>query len=310
MTTARIEPIGVLGVVQTPFTTTDEIDGPSLERLVADALESEVDGFLVPAVASENAFLSHEEKIALATRVSQITAGSVPVFWGAGSFDADACVEIAQTAKRHEAAGLLVAVSPELFANQERIVPFFIRLSSQIGVPLMIQDWQPGGEGMRIEIIRELFEKVERFKYLKVETIPAGPKYTAVLEATNGKLHVSGGWAVQQMIEALDRGVHAMIPECSMIRIYKRIDMLHRSGRRGEAKNLFERLLPVLCFTNQQLDVSIRFFKQLLRRKGIFSTEHDRLKSPPFDAHSERIAEELIERVLALEEEIKREAPA
>ena len=171
----------------------------------------------------------------------------------------------------------------------------------------MIQDWDPGGQGMRIEVILELFEKIETFRYCKIETIPAGPKYTAVLEATGGRLHVSGGWAVTQMIEALDRGVHAMIPECGMIRIYRRIDRLYRGGNRKKAQDLFNRLVPVLAFTNQQLDVSIRFFKKLLRRKGIFRTETCRLQSPPFDAPMEKIAEELVDRVLDIENAVSTE---
>lgn len=37
-------------------------------------------------------------------------------------------------------------------------------------------------------------------------------RYTDALVATRGKLHVAGGWAVTQMIEALDRGVACMLP--------------------------------------------------------------------------------------------------
>ena len=302
---AVLTPIGILGVVQTPFTESGSVDLESLDRLVEDALEAGVDGFLVPAVASENASLTFDEKILVATRVQRIASARVPVVWGTGSFDPNLCVRIAEIAKEAGATACLVAISPELYREQSRIVPFFTDLSSRVDVPLMIQDWDPAGSGMKIDVILDLFEKVESFRYLKVETLPAGPKYTAVLEATGGRLHVSGGWAVQQTIEALDRGVHAMIPECSMIRIYKAIDRSYRSGNRERAKEIFNRLLPVLCFTNQQLDVSIRFFKRLLRRKGIFSTSITRLASPEFDRYSERIANELIEHVLQLETDLR-----
>jgi 4-hydroxy-tetrahydrodipicolinate synthase len=96
-----------------------------------------------------------------------------------------------------------------------------------------------------------------------------------------------------------------MIPECSMIRIYHRIDRLHRGGQREEAQGLFNRLLPVLAFTNQQLDISIRYFKKLLKRKGIFETEHCRVESPPLDSYATRIADELVDRVLEIEKELE-----
>src|SRR5690606_5662618 len=76
----------------------------------------------------------------------------------------------------------------------------------------MLQDWDFGGAGLPLDLIVHLFEEVPAFRCLKVEVVPAGVKYSAVLKATEGKLHVSGGWAVSQMIEALDRGVHAFMP--------------------------------------------------------------------------------------------------
>ena len=75
--------------------------------------------------------------------------------------------------------------------------------------------------------------------------MPAGVKYSEVLQATGGSLHVSGGWAVMQMIEALDRGVHALMP-MGMHELYVHIDRQH-------------------------LDISIRFFKRLLWRQGIYA---------------------------------------
>jgi len=54
--------------------------------------------------------------------------------------------------------------------------------------------------------------------------------------------------------------------------IYVRIDRLYRTGRRDEARRLFDCCLPVLAFSNQHLDLSIRFFKRLLWRQGLYVT--------------------------------------
>ena len=72
---------------------------------------------------------------------------------------------------------------------------------------LMLQDWDASGYGVPVAEIVQLFEEIEVFRCLKVEVVPAGVKYSEVLAATEGRLHVSGGWAVSQMIEGLDRGV-------------------------------------------------------------------------------------------------------
>ncbi len=294
-------PVGVMGVLQTPFLNNREIDWDSYERLVVDAMEAGIDGFLVPAIASENAWLTVDEKLLLARKVQDMVCARIPVFWATGSTDPAICQRVIREAEHQGATGCVVAVPPHLYPQRDLIPAFFKEVAQGMRICLMIQDWEPGGTGLALETIRTLRDSIPQFRAIKVETLPAGPKYSAILKEFGEQLHVSGGWAVQQYIEGLDRGVHAMIPECSMIRIYKRIDSLHRAGRREDAKDLFWRLLPVLAFTNQELDTSIRFFKRLLVSKGIFQTPVVRLQSPDFDTCSEHIAQELIAHVHEIE---------
>ncbi len=296
-------------MVQTPFLISGQIDDASLQCLVDEAVEAGAAGLLAPAVASENAWLSLEEKLHVAARVQE-AAGSLPVFWGVGSHEPAVIERIGLVARRQNAAGLLVAVPPELYRNQTQVVPYFTGIARQAAMPLMVQDLDFTGPGLELGVIEALFDTVPEVRYLKIETVPAGPKYSTVLTATAGKLHVSGGWAVPQLIEALDRGVHAMIPESSMVSIYVRIVELHRSGKRAEALQLFRRLLPVLAFANQDLATSIRFFKRLLVRKGIFATAICRLPAPEFDAYQLRAADELIDLVLSIETDISVEVSA
>ncbi len=133
-------------------------------------------------------------------------------------------------------------------------------------------------------LIAEAFERVPAFRCLKVEVVPAGPKYTAVLEATGGRLHVSGGWAADQMIEALDRGVDVFMPT-AMTGIYDKIFRAHEAGDRDTARRWFQRILPVLAFTRQHLDVSIHFYKRLYQHRGIFDTALTRQRTVGYDAY-------------------------
>ena len=137
-----------------------------------------------------------------------------------------------------------------------------------------------------------------------MESVPAGPKYTQVREACGEGFHISGGWAIAQMIEAMDRGVDALIPEASMTAVYSTIWELHHAGRREEAVRLFRQLLPVVAFTNQEIRLCIAFFKRLLVRKGIFTSETMRLPGFAWDGHSRRIADELIAHFLELEAQV------
>jgi len=89
-----------------------------------------------------------------------------------------------------------------------------------------------------------------------------------------------------------------------MEEIYVRIYSLFQGGDRESAKRLFYRLLPVLSFANQHLDISIHFFKHLLFEQGIYTTSHVRSPILRFDAYHERISHELIDYVLQLQREM------
>jgi dihydrodipicolinate synthase/N-acetylneuraminate lyase len=107
------------------------------------------------------------------------------------------------------------------------------------------------------------------------------------------------------MIEALDRGVHAFLPT-GLHELYVRIYRLYVQGRRREAETLFQRLLPILAFSNQHLDISVHFFKRLLHAEGTYATDRVRPPILPFDAVHRARADELIARARRLTAEATR----
>ena len=169
---------------------------------------------------------------------------------------------------------------------------------------IMLQDWDAKGYGLPDELICGLFEKVEAFRCLKIETVPAGIKYSRILELTNGQLNVSGGWAVSQMIEGLKRGVHAFMPT-AMHWIYVKIYRHFRNGEQDKAEELFQQIIPVLAFSNQHLDISIHFFKRLLFRQRIYPTNLVRKPILPFDQIHCEIADKLINKIIEIEYAIR-----
>lgn len=284
---------GIITVLNTPFTADDRIDTVSLRRNVRNALEAGVAGFLVPAMASEVGKLSEPERDQMLSAVLEETAGRAPVIGGASAATQEERIRYARRCVELGCAGVLVSLSYSDDAQYERE----LRGVAEVGPSfLMVQDWDFAGYGAPVPLIARLFEEVEAFRCLKVEVVPAGRKYSEVLEATGGRLHVSGGWAVMQIIEALDRGVHAFMPT-GMHAIYTQIFARYHRGDREGAAELFQSVLPVLAFSNQHLDISIHFFKRLLHAEGVYATPNVREPILPFDAYHERVAEEMIARV-------------
>lgn len=288
---------GIVTVLNTPFTADNHIDLDSLSAHVAYALEAGVAGFLVPALASEVGKLTLEERNAIVRRVVDEVDGRVPVIGGASAPTGEMRATLAARLTDLGCDGVLVQIPYQNDAQYEADV---LALANQKLGFLMLQDWDFGGYGLPTSLIARLFKDIDLFQSLKIEVVPAGVKYSEVLDATGGKLHLAGGWAVSQMIEALDRGVHAMMPT-GMHRVYVQIYSLYQAGKREQAIQLFQQIASVLAFSNQHLDISVHFFKRLLHRQHIYATPQVREPITAFDRFHARIADELIDRVIDIE---------
>lgn len=292
---------GIVTVLNTPFSANGEIDFSALQKNVEYALNAGVAGFLVSAMASEVYKLSEKERIEMVAAVLETTGNKVPVIAGAGETDLVKSKRLISEYIRLGCKNILFQIP---FQNENQFKNHFSELAATSPEMIMLQDWDASGYGLPDHLILELFETVEVFRCLKVETVPAGIKYSRILEMTTGQLNVSGGWAVSQMIEGLKRGVHAFMPT-GMHRIYCEIYRLWWAGKTDEAELLFGEILPVLAFSNQHLDISIHFFKRLLFKQGIYPTDLVRKPILPFDTIHREIADRHIQKIIELEEKIK-----
>ena len=294
---------GVVAIPQTPFDDHDRIDLGSFARGVADRLAAGVDGLLYPVVASEVSHLTSSEREAVTLAILEQAGGQVPVIIGASADDARTARSLAEFAMAHGAAGVLVQAPVALLRDEAATMAYFRTVCEAPIDMLMIQDLEWNGPGLPVSTIVRLFDELEPFRCIKVETVPAGSTYSAILEATHGRLNVSAGWAVPQLIEALDRGIHAVTPgglHWVIVEVVRR----YRAGDRAAARALFDRLLPILGWQNQHIDISNQFLKLLAVRQGIFAGGAVRQPVVPFDAYHRRIADELIEEAVVLHAEI------
>lgn len=286
---------GVVTVLNTPFTDTDDIDLPSLERNVLAALDAGVSGFLVPAMASEVGKLGHDERRQMVRAVVDAVGGRVPVIGGASAAAQADRLALTESWVRLGCDGVLVQMPYTDDATYERDTG---EIAARTPF-LMLQDWDFGGYGLPVPLVLRLADRLPSFQSIKIEVVPAGAKYTEIVAATEGRLHVAGGWAVMQFVEALDRGVHSFMPT-GLHEIYCAIYRHYQAGDRAAAQALFYRLMPVLAFSNQHLDISIHFFKRLLYRQGLYATARVRQPILPFDAYHARVADELIDYAITL----------
>lgn len=294
MTTSTL-PKGIVSLLETPFLDDGTIDCESLLALIEATIAAGINGLTGPLVASEVHALSLEEREEVIERSAVAIKGRVPYIVGASSDDIAIARHFARLAEQVGAAAYVVAVPNALYGHTDELLVFLRTITEASAAPLVLQDLQWNGPGLDLDTLRRLRDELPTLAGFKIETVPAGTKYTLVREAFGPGCYIAGGWAVTQLVEALDRGVDAMIPEASLARIYAAIIGAHFRGRRDEVVSLFRKLAPVLIFSNQELFLSIAFFKRLLHRKGILKSPFMRAPGFTWDRYNLKIADELIE---------------
>ena len=293
-------PNGIVTVLNTPFTQDGKLDLEGLARHVQYAISAGVDGFLVPAMAAEVSLLTRDERKAIVATVIETCEGKVPVIGGATAPRHER-LEIVDELLKQGCDGILSAIPYKDAASYRLEVEELARSGAEY---LMIQDWDALGYGVPVDLIALLAREIPTFRCNKLEVVRAGVKYTQVKEATAGQIQVAGGWAVMHLIDGLDRGVDMFMPT-GLHELYVCIINLYHEGQRDEAIRWFRRLLPILTFSNQHLDISICFFKRLLFRQGVFKTDSVRVSNRFWDKANQRQADALIDEALALIDEMR-----
>ena len=292
---------GMMPAMNTPFTEDDRVDLDGLQKHIDNAIEAGICGFLIPVVASEVNKLTFNERSRIIEAALEANNGRVPVIGGASALNKEDCLENVKNLLRYNLDCILANIP---YKNEEQYADYVYSIAALNPPMLMIQDYDIHGAGVPEPLILRLFEEVNCFRCIKVETQPAGPKYTTLLEATKNTLHVSGGWSVTQIIDAWDRGAHAMA-NTGLHEIYCKVYELHKKGQRDKAIALYEKMQPILAFSNQHVDISIHFFKHLLCRQGIFKTPKVRQPIINYDKYFSRIGDEMIEKALNIINDVK-----
>ena len=292
---------GIIPSLHTPFCRDNKVDILSLQKLIDHTIVSGCAGMLVGAVAGENASLSLDEKEIIINACVQHNNNRLPLIVSCSANNQYDRITLSRAAKVAGADWILCQTPNNLNGNE--LTECFNEIADAGPSNLMIQDLSWTDNGMNDEDILLLFENIKKFKGLKIEVLNSGPKYSRILKATDHKLHLSGGWAIMGMIEALNRGVHAFIPSTMEV-IYNQIYNLFIEKKINKARDLFSKILPILSFTHQHIDIAIKFSKMLRVREEIFTTDLCRSPISEFDIYQLEEANIHIEKVISLQNNI------
>lgn len=266
---------GIFVILQTPFDKEGQLDEESFRREIEFSIRAGAHGLVAPAVASEFYVLSDYERERIASILVQETKGRVPVIIGTTAASKEQAVIFARHAEEVGANGLMAMPPHVMKANRERIYEYYQALSRATTLPIMIQNAPPPlGSSLAPTFMTQMCGEIERVCYIKEETLPTGHYITAILKASQGAVAgVFGGASARWMLSELERGACGFMPACHFTDVYVQIWEMWQSGHSEKARNLFNKLLPLI---NLEAVLSVSLCKQILMRRGVFASANVR----------------------------------
>lgn len=293
------ELFGVVPIVPTPFTENEEIDESALRNLIDFAIAGGIKAVCLPAYASEFYKLTDEEKLQIVRVAVEHAAGRIKIVAQSNHPSLKVAIRLAQANVAAGADVVSLAV-PRIFSLPESSLKQYLSefLQSIPNTPVLIQDFNPGGASISVEFIKELMDENPNFKYLKLEEPLCAPKFESIIKATKGKVGLFEGWGGLYMLELVPIGIQGVMPGLAVADILQRVFDLRRNGEDGKAFDLFEKVMPQIFFSLQNMELFHYAEKELLIARGVLSNSIARKAAYIPDASSVSYIKELNQRVI------------
>ncbi|WP_330173312.1 4-hydroxy-tetrahydrodipicolinate synthase [Streptomyces sp. NBC_01498] len=140
----------VLTAMVTPFTADGALDLDGAQRLAVHLVDAGNDGLIVNGTTGESPTTSDAEKDQLVRAVLEAVGDRAHVVAGIGTNDTRHSVELARTAERSGAHGLLAVTPYYNKPPQEGLFQHFTAIADATGLPVMLYDI-PGRSGVPID---------------------------------------------------------------------------------------------------------------------------------------------------------------
>jgi dihydrodipicolinate synthase/N-acetylneuraminate lyase len=265
----QLEIDGVVPIIPTPFESDGAIAVADFASLIEFACSLDVCAICLPAYASEFYKLSEVEREELVAAAVKVSRGRMPVV---AQVNYAASKQTASTAAYLEqlgASAISVAV-PRMFALCERdLYRHLETVLRSVTVPVIVQDYYPSGATISPSFIASLNRAYPHFQYVKLEEPLMAEKVQAIREATGGAVGVLEGWGGMYVIELANTELAGLVPGLAVADILARVWRLARGEKLGAAFQIFQRVLPQILYSLENMELFHHAEKQLLQARGI-----------------------------------------
>lgn len=293
----------VVPVVPIPFVENGEIDEGVLRNVIEFAVSCGVSAVCLPAYGSEFYKLSEAERTQVVGIAVEQAAGRLCVIAQSNHGSTKHALRLAKT--HIEAGADIISVAiPRLFAlSDDDITRYLEPILNGVELPCLVQDFNPGGPCVSAGFVARLRSACPNFRYLKLEEPMMAAKVQAIRETTNGQIGILEGWGGLYMMELIPAGICGIMPGLALADLLNLIFDLRRDGKANEAFECFQKVLPLIVFSLQNLELYLYCEKRFLQARGVLDNHCRRSAAYTPDSHTERYVDELNERILRAIEE-------
>ena len=261
---------GCCPVVNVPFHEDYSIDFEGLRSIVDFVHKSGCKSICLFAFNSEPYKLSFDEKKETIKSFLEFNDKRMKTLVGIVENSIPDCVELGRTAKRFGADGIILYPPALSTPAGKSLMEYFRIIAEEVDLPVMIQD-NPRSTGvtMSMDLLLGAYREIQQFDYIKVECPIPMRKMRDLIKATDGKLKCYSGNGGIFAIDAFLSGAEGIMPGVLLAGEFHQMTELFHQNKIEEARDMFEKILPLAWYEDQSLEFYISCEKFLLKELGI-----------------------------------------
>jgi 4-hydroxy-tetrahydrodipicolinate synthase len=259
---------GVFTIPVTPFDAAGDVDEASLRRCVQFCVDAGAHGVVAPVNASEATVLSDQERLRVASIVTETVDHRIPVVIGVSAVTTRQAAAFSRHA-RQIGADAVIAMPPYVRkAGPDELVEYYRAVARAAELPVFIQNYSaPIGTPMTPAFMTKLVQEIDGVEYIKEETLPAGQVMTATQAVAGPRLKgIMGGMAGRFLLDEYARGACGTMPACEVTDVDVAIWDALEAGDTARAREIHNRLIPLL---NIEWLYGTAVYKVVLHQRGI-----------------------------------------
>lgn len=291
---------GVLPVLPTPFTPEDEVDFPAIPRLVEFAKQCGVRTVVTPAFGSEFYKLDGGERQRV---IESVVAAAQPhglrVVAQCNHTTPRLTARLAGEAKGLGASAVSTALPRAFKASDGQLLDYAQRVCEATDLPVIVQDWNPGGRTADAEFFIALRQRCANFRLAKLEEPDISDEVRGLHDETGGEIGVLSGWGGSYAVQLHGAGICGLMPGLALADVFVGLWSKLDAGEAELALHEFSQIAPYLQFSLQNFEQFHHAEKHVLWQRGALANPFVRPVTVELDANSRAYLELLTRNLLA-----------